>query len=114
MPDLLETVRAELDTRIETLRPFVSEYESLLASTTTSEQPVLSATPAPLEASPAQTSAVPANPATQASPATTGMSPAAQARTAEARPALIRTHRPRRVLRPAWPKTSGTAGRRGA
>jgi hypothetical protein len=123
MSDLLETVRAELDTRIETLRPFVSEYESLLANITTSEQPALSATPAPLETSPAEAGAVPTNPGSQAGP-TAGMNPTPtgptqtcptpEASPAEAIPALIHTHRPRRILRPAWPKTPRTAGRRPA
>jgi hypothetical protein len=38
MPDLLDTVRFELDTRLDELRPFVSEYEQLLNAVETDEQ----------------------------------------------------------------------------
>jgi hypothetical protein len=48
MPDLLDTVRFELDTRLDELRPFVSEYEQLLNAVETDEQV---ATPAPTDAS---------------------------------------------------------------
>jgi hypothetical protein len=49
MPDLLDTVRFELDTRLDELRPFVSEYEQLLNAVETDEQV---ATPSPTDASP--------------------------------------------------------------
>lgn len=43
MPDLLKTIRDELDTRMHKLHPFVTEYEQLL--TDVADQQTAAATP---------------------------------------------------------------------
>lgn len=75
MPDLLDTVRFELDTRLDELRPFVSEYEQLLNAVETDEQV---ATPSPTDASPSsleQPATLAATSQSEATPALTLVSP---------------------------------------
>lgn len=99
MPDLLETIRSELDTRLHDLRPLVSEYEQLLASTTDEPSAVIAPSASgPVETDLVSTSLV-APSAAEASPAATSDTP-------------LRLVRPRRAIRPAWPKAPRKAGAR--
>lgn len=105
MSDLLATIRGELDTRMHELRPFVSEYERLLAGAT-DEQTTHYAAHALPGTSPGKTSPVPTIPAavgtTEARPQTERHTDTNQTMT---RLATSRLHRPRRaLLRPAFPK----------
>ena len=100
MPDLLETVRAEVDTRLDELRPFVSEYEQLLLSAADTSPVEIG----PVEVSPAEASPSEARPPETRLPETKPF----EARPPETRTTPIRLHRPRGTIRPAWPKAPRT------